>query len=271
MTNLKTFNKKFVIQIKSYIIKKNKLEKYYISKFDYINKNNIKYSIKFYYKKTQELYYLKMFNISKLDNIHSLFFEQKCLDHPCTNDLGFQTIVSTFNTFDNNLINFGFEYYQCIFRCRLKKLELYTKINNFQNLEYLNLRNFIFNRVITFKLNNLKKLILFCCQNISFESDSLLKLKHLYLQYSKIVVNPLLKLPNLETIELNAIGSDYLYGKYELVIDFQSLKKLKSFKGHKNYFLLLNNTSIENIHILGFLGVEKEIIEKLNSIQKKKI
>ena len=91
--------------------------------------------------------------------------------------------------------------------------------------------------------------------------------------YCEITLNKLLKFPNLiEEIKLNDSINENEH-KYNSLIDFKSLNKLKIFNGGINYFLELENIILEKVDIYGdnlTKEIEKKMIEKILEIKSLK-
>ena len=137
---------------------------------------------------------------------------------------------------------------------------LINYINDFKLLEYLKLINFVFEKENVLKLYNLKTLIIEKCDNISFEENSLINLKHLSI-HNCTIDNPnkrLFKFPNLEKCSLQWIRSNFIhdgecYSKEDIsyleyfnsFIDFNSIKNLSEFEGDFSQFLSLINCNFK--------------------------
>ena len=164
---------------------------------------------------------------------------------------------------------------------------LINYINDFKLLEYLKLINFVFEKENVLKLYNLKTLIIEKCDNISFEENSLINLKHLSI-HNCTIDNPnkrLFKFPNLEKCSLQWIRSNFVhdgvcYSKEDIsyleyfnsFIDFNSIKNLSEFEGDFSQFLSLINCNfklkklkltqlmIKNVYLWFYLILEILII-----------
>lgn len=246
----------------SYILEYN-LNDFYISKFNKLNKSDIKYSsIIFNSFDDTSISFLKNYNVNfnyikklvlKVDTIFSF-----------TN---FINELFSFGNISNKLKYFSFEYntQKSVYS---NKLEI---LNNFQALEYLNLKNINFESKAELKLKNLKHLVISECKNISFNENIFLKLKSLTFNRSEIIKPKLLlECPELEKCnftffepyEVNLENSN----EYNEIIDFSNLPKLKYFEGDMKYFLVLKNNSYESVtfkNLNSTLEIEKKVLQKL--------
>ena len=89
------------------------------------------------------------------------------------------------NINENNITALSFKNTPYIFDIKID-LEIFSKINQFKNLEYLDLDNIIFESNLKLNLSNLCELSLNYIKNIEFEKNSLLNLKKLILFKSEI-------------------------------------------------------------------------------------
>ena len=231
----------FTIPIKMIYVKKFHSENDYISKFKLLNKRNIKYSsIKFDYIKEKDIDFIKELNIN-FDNIKKLEINEDWENDALllNYDKIFQTLfsidklknleylkISIFNTFTISLNNDNI---------------LISNLNNFNSLIELKLYKLWFQSNFTFKLCNLKKLLLYQCQNITFENNCFLQLKKLEL-YRSIInqTNYLLQLPELEEFYTSLI-------EYDLIFDYSSLKKLKILSINEKDFMNIPYISLEEL------------------------
>jgi hypothetical protein len=127
-------------------------------------------------------------------------------------------------------------------------IERINEINKYISLKYLKLVGFRFEyNELILNLNNIEKLTIKNCSGIKFEKNCLLKLKRLSLKESQISIindSPF----ELSELEKLYIGDDKREIKdtnksnYDKLINFNSLQKLKSYKGWEDYFLLINNS-----------------------------
>lgn len=233
--------------------------KKFISKYDMLNKLNIKFSsLEIDYPKEEDIDYIKQLKI--FSNIKKLNIKVNSLSGLILDKL-----------FGNNIVY----------------LDLYSTLgwpfNNFydlKSLKYLKLTKFKYGPSEHFKLNisNLLYLHLESCENISFEEEeNILKLKYLYLDYCKLNKPiSLFKCPELETCTFIGCRKTNYYVKYDLIFDFKSLHNLKSFKGVPLYFFLLyEKKNLEKVSITTYRGYnhedyilntiedEEEVIKKL--------
>ena len=282
LSNKDFFDKIFTISIPTSEIEKYKSNKNHITeKFNILNRTQSKYSsIEFYYNNTEDIIFLKEFQIN-FNHIKRLEIKQNKYNilFYYDYDYFFQTFFSLDNNIINNLVYLNIENK---LRKIYIKLDLFEDINNFKSLEYLKLSFFDFKTDLTLKLFTLKEISLNYCDKIIFEENSLLKLKNL--TFNNCILNnrekPLIKLPLLERCSLIVFYGLDSSRQYNELIDFNSLKKLKYFEGEQHYFLLLKNKSLEkvklisayeSININGILQsvneIEKRVIEKINSIE----
>jgi hypothetical protein len=132
----------------------------------------------------------------------------------------------------------------------------------------LELKSFKFKTTFIFNLKNLNKLTLKNCENFTFEEDSCLNLRELYL-LDCIVENPtsLLKMPELEECKLlpNLIRVKQTYNS---IIDFKSLKNVKGITAEISDFINMEENSLTNVNLYSYTNCyefEKIMLEKLIS------
>jgi len=253
------FNNIFTINIPIELYQLRK--KYIIEKFNILNKSNINYpSIKFYYNSNDDINYLKEFNINfkqlkKLSIIQYRFINSNKYNY----EYFFKTLFS-FNI-ENNLIYLKLEN-------KIKKIiinsNIFENINNFKSLKYLKLSYFKFKPEFNCKLSLLEEIELNFCDKFNFINNNLLNLKSLSLNNSIINNKNKLKMPVLERCLLKDLSSY----KYDLIVDFNNLEKLKYYEGEYNYFLLLQKNNLEEV-ILNSLYVNNinDILQKLCLIE----
>ena len=134
-------------------------------------------------------------------------------------------------------------------------------INNLNSLQHLFLENIIFDTFYSIafkiKLYNIIELILKSCENITFEQNSILKIKKLCLNNSLIIKSSksLFKFPNLEKCS-------FKNNEYNSIIDFSSLRNLKSFDGEENDFYFLENPQLIKIKLICD-NITKKLIKKI--------
>ena len=286
----KNFNL-YTIPISINIIKKFNLKNDFIEVFEKMNKSNIKYeSLTIYYNGIEDMNYLNELKIN-FNNIKKLSF---CLyqdedddededededyvnveDDEDYNNKGNKSnecniknydFLKTFFSFDNfgaNLISLQIT----LPKKGNEKLEsnLLENINNFHSLKSLELTRFKFKTNFEIKLNNLIKLSLIYCENISLVGDNCINMKYLYIIESSISESKsLLKFPNLVKCKL----LNYKNQKFNSIIDFSSFKNLKSIECENYDFRYIENNLLEIVHlnseIKTTVEIEKEVIKKL--------
>ena len=253
----------FNIIISFHVLKEYKLSEDYIMKFNSMKKNSRKYpGIEFDFEEIKDLNDLESLSI-EFNKIKKVKFIKKSQSENKKYNYNyfFNKFFSLFNS--TNLVYLEIN----IFENEKNFIDnnLFEGINNYKNLEYLNLKDFRFNNEFIFKLYNLKNLSLFSCENIRFEDNSLSKLIHLELEDTKLKINTMLKLPKLKEIIIH-VNNEVDYNK---VIDFSSLNNLKYFKGHHIYFFNLKDTLLESVHIyrVNDCLTIKDILQKLISIR----
>ena len=251
------FGNIFIIQFLIEIIKKCKLKKDYISKFKELNKLNINYtSIDFYFDDDEDINFLKDCNIN-FNQLKKLVI-RKQLFKKTYNEQLFKSLFTLIHT-ANNLVYLSLNIPNKDIKISNDSFEF---INNFKFLEHLELDSFEFATTFIFKIKTLKNLKLILCKNITFEKDSLLQLKSLYLDYNTDI-NLFLNMPALEEISLNFVV--YI----EKMIDLKSIKNLKFFEGEPKQFLLLDCPLLEKVKLNKYINLEEQskVIEKLCSLK----
>ena len=170
-------------------------------------------------------------------------------------------------------------------------LKIFENLNKFESLEKLIMRNFVFQKTFTFKLNKLKELYLFDCLDIAFTENSCLNLKTLFLNSNSINI-PVksLTLPELENFEYSGNFMKYSESnesegedgyedednKNNNLIDYESLKRLKFLNINISDFANYINSPLESVEICegsysNSNEEEKKMIENLLSIRTLKI
>ena len=148
-------------------------------------------------------------------------------------------------------------------------VDLFEKLNNFNLLEYLELKGFIFNNLFTLKLSKLRSLILYNCNNITFSQNCCLNINQLHLSNCIIIKqNNLLKFPLVEDCKF-ILDSEDKIKTYNSIIDYSSLKKVKKLSIEVNDFLNLENNPLEELIIeknIKSKEIEIKMIEKVMSI-----
>ena len=248
-------------------IEKFNLKNDYILAFEKMNKLNIKKypSIILDYKKTDDINYLREFKI-RFGKIKRLTLTHEYNVNIENYDLLFKTLFS-FNNLEKNLEHLNL-YVGFIKKDRIDPNSL-KNLNSFFSLEVLELKGFKFKTTFILKLRNLKKLVLKNCENLTFAENSFLKLQILYLLDCSIE-NPksLLKFPELEVCLLQNVSNNKR--KYNYIIDFSSLEKVKNLTAETGDFINIKNNTLENVTLYSYnvsCEDEKIMLEKLISIK----
>ena len=254
----------FSIIIQMNVIKKSNFFDDYISTFKKLNEIKSNYSsILFKYENLNDINYLYKFNINfsqiKVLNINdskysTVSFRSK--DNIIQDEKSINSLRTIFTHKDikNNLIYLHLDSYDKI---EIKN-NLFEHLNDFKVIKSLYLNHFKFENSLILKLKDLEELNLINCENISFE-NCCLNLIELTLNNSHIITpKSLLKLPNLKSCDL----CYYSNINYNLLIDFKSLKNLNELSAHGNYFLNLENDSLE-IAECHFNDINDTIVKKI--------
>ena len=253
------------IPISVKIIERYNLKNDYIETFEKLNKLNMKYpSIDFSYQKSSDINYLKDLKI-RFGKIKRLNCNHEFSIYIDNYDYFFKTLLS-FNNIEKNLLCLnlvvGFIKYDKIDPNSIKNL------NSLTSLEILELKGFKFKSVFILKLKNLKNLNLKNCDNFAFDEKSCQKLKYLYLQDCAIVeTGKLVKLPELEECFIQSSMS--LKRRYNSIIDFASLEKLRILTAETCDFTKIENTQLEKVILYSYNvsdEIEKIMFEKIFSI-----
>ena len=256
------------IPISIKLLEKFNLKNDYIAAFEYLNKLNIKHypSIIFDYKNTNDINYLKEFKI-RFNKIKRLTLTHEYSVDIDNYDFLFKTLFS-FNNIEKNLVHLNL-YVGFLKRDKIDPNSL-KNLNSFYSLDVLELKGFKFKTTFILKLKNLKKLILKNCENIKFEENSCLNLKILYL-LDCIILYPktLLRFPELEECVLQNVMNN-IKQKYNSIIDFSSMEKLKHLTSESGDFINIKNTKLEGITLYSYnvSGEDERImLEKIISIR----
>ena len=241
----------------------------YLSFFETLNNSNSNYSsIEFNINNVNNIDDIKDCKI-KFDQIKKMVITLSNKDKGINYDSFFGDFFSSFLTnIQNNLVYFSLQ------SNRIKiDPNLLENINNLKSLKYLELISFGFNAPFAIKLNDLKSLKLFYCDNIRFqiENNTFLYLELLDLtNCSFINSNFPIKCPILETCCLKSLNYSKII-KYNLIFDFKSFNNLKNFSGDSSYLFLLESKILENVNLneleVNKPNIEKQIIEKLISMK----
>ena len=256
------------LELGSIIIQINLIEKYdlkkdYILAFEKLNKSNIKYTtLTCNFQSNDDIKYLKDFHINFNQIKNLIFYEEKecgIMNHDYFFDTLFtiEGIVNNLVILDIKIIN---DYYtEPIDPKALKNL------NNFKSLKILRLENLQTENIFLLKLKNLETLTLINCDIILLDENIGLNMKNLILSECSLEKpkNPL-KLPELISLILIFLQDQKSYH----IIDYSSMKKLKSAQIDSKEFLFLSNSPLEFIRLNPFkdydsYDLEKKIIEKI--------
>ena len=200
-----------------------KLKNDYTSIFDKLNKSKSKYSsITFYINDNANIDHIKQFNID-FKQIERLTIISGIIKN-----------ISNYNAFLWFKKNLKYLYLKNCSREECFNSDNFFNFENFASLEHLVLNGFIFDKILTIKVKNLKVLKLKACNNVEFYSENL---QELYL-----------------------IFSNYLY-----ISNCKNLKILKYFDENiQNEIKMLENifskNSLEYIDILFYIFADKNIL-----------
>ena len=255
----------FKLAISSKLIEKFNIKEDYISAFAQINELNLKYPvILFDYKDSNDINYLKDLKI-KFGKVKKFAATHDFSIYIKDYDYFFKTLFS-FSNFEKNIVYLNL-FIGCNRNLRIESNSL-RNLNSCTSLETLELKSFKFKTTFIFNLKNLNKLTLKNCENFTFEEDSCLNLRELYL-LDCIIENPtsLLKMPELEECKLlpNLIRVKQTYSS---IIDFKSLKNVKGITAEISDFINMEETSLTNVNLYSYENsyeFEKIMLEKLIS------
>ena len=253
----------YTIPISVKTVERFNLKDDYIKAFENLNKLNLmKYpSILFDYKKSSDINYLKEFKI-RFSKIKRLTTSHEYSINIDTYDYFFKTLFSI-NNIEKNIIHLNL-YVGYIKKDKLDPNSL-KNLNSFFSLQILELKGFKFKTTFILKLKNLKKLILKNCENLTFEENSCMNLKILYLLECSIEKpKSLIKMPELELCILPNIMTNKQ--KYGNIIDFSSFEKIKKIQAEVSDFINIKNNLLEDITLYSYNSSsenEKLMLEKL--------
>ena len=290
------FSELFTIPIMMPFIRENLMENEYISTFDKLNKSQKNLSILFKYTEEEDLdFFKKCVNFNKVRKLiiyedisqkEYYFFHTQRPIYDRTLPPKKKEMANLFSkiTSGNNLLN-NLLYLKLHLKsfCQ-KELNLLENLNLFKSLNYLELEEFLFFgkdvTIFELKLDTLRVLKLIYCNCITISNNCCLHLKELYIIKSKIEnrTGSLFKFPNLEKCKF------YLYledsnqkdeDRFNSKIDFSTMSNLKVLNCEANDFLMLKNTSLENLTVLSndidnSKEKEKRILEKIISMKSLK-
>ena len=261
------FGNIFTINIPTNLIIKNNLENSYINIFDNLEKDNYNYySIKIILNDTKDLDILEKFKIkfNRLNKINIL--ENNSIENYNT----FLDKLFSFFSKDNTL-----KYLNLAIPDKSENIienKVIEKINNFQQIEHLELENFLIQNPFILNLPKLKYLNIKACENIGFAENSLLNLERLIIDITEVIKDEnggLIKLPKANYISIIDEGNFI----YNTIFDFSSFQNVKTLICNKHDFPSLTNLSLETLSVSLYKKedeeMEKQMIEKI--IQMKEL
>ena len=297
LSNQEYFGELFTIPIVMPFIKKNLMENEYISVFDKLNKSQKYLSILFKYSEEKDIdFFKKCINLNKVRKL--IIYEDKTNEEK--DFLKIQRLPSQISKMKPPKMKKMADLFSLITSANLlikllylklnltsfnkKEFNIFENLNLFKSLNYLELENFRFfgndAAVFELKLDSLRVLKLLDCNIITISNNCCFHLKELYIIKSKIEnrTGSLFKFPNLEKCKF------YLYlednnqkdeDRFNSKIDFSTMSNLKVLNCEANDFLMLKNTSLENLTLLSNdidnrKKKEKRIIEKIISMKSLK-
>lgn len=239
------FDKLFYINIR--LDSQIKLKSDYISAFEKLNESNVKYSIlDIYFTKNEDISYLSELKIN-FANIKKLYITKYFTDK-----------IFNINMFTNDDLLNNLVYLNLVFYADKVRPKAFENLNNFKSLTKLKLEA---NFESTFILNlpNLNYLSLYNCNNITFEKNSCLNLKELYI-YQCSIINPsnLIQFPELIECSIDT-------EKIDKIFDFKSFKKLRNLSSNPEFFKLLENPKLLKFDMVkNYSNIfDKTFLEKL--------
>ena len=145
-------------------------------------------------------------------------------------------------------------------------------INNFKNLEILELNYIYFKSLFILNLPQLKSLNICNSNNISLSEKMCSNLRQLYFDNFTPIQEKQLKFPNLKKCEF---CFEKFYINYNLIFDFTTMKNLRVLKSESEDFLKLgSNILLEDLTVISNynnnIEIEKKIIEKIISMKSLK-
>ena len=140
-------------------------------------------------------------------------------------------------------------------------MNIINYLNNFKLLEILILSYFAIDSLFTIKFYNLITLKLLYCGNITLSENCGLNIKTFSFCHCRFPKsNFLLKLPEVKDCQI--------YSCANLMIDYESLSKIKNLTIDAYYFLKINSESLEKVTVYSENStdeIEKNMIEKFLS------
>ena len=265
------FGNIFTINIPTDLIVKKSLENIYITIFDDLEKNNINYySLKISLNDIKDLDVLNKFKI-KFNQLNKIIF-----------DILEKKPIINYNTFLDKIFSFfskenTLKYLNLEIPNESQNIidnTIISKINNFQHLEHLLLKNFIIQNPFILDLPKLKYLNIDTCENIGFAENSLQNIEKIYINNTEIIKAEnaaLIKLPKATDISIMDEG-DFIYNT---IFDFSSFQNVKNLVCNKHDFPSLTNFSLEKLTVSFYneedKEMEKQMIEKILLMKELKI
>jgi len=234
-----------------------------------LNNSNISskvFSLQFVYEDPNNIYYLDKFKIKiNFEKIKKLKIVQQSNNysmHLKNNNYFYKTLFS-FDNFGNNLLYLELElnYRENI------DLNVIEFLNNFKLLEILILSSFEIKSLFTIKLDNLIKLNLFYCENITLSENCGLNIQEVYFSDCRFPKsNILLKFPEVKNCKICSCDN--------LMIDYKSLCKIKNLTIDAYNFINIDaSSSLEKVSVYpndNTDEIEKKMIEKFLSLNSLK-
>ena len=250
----------FSIFISSLIIDEYALKNDYISTFSKLNACSSKYSsLTFCYKDSNDITYLKEFNINfgqikRLTFIIDDYFNTKDYEYFFSNFFGLKNIGTSLVKL---ILNVNWTKFM---RIEIDP-KLIKNLNNFKLLGYLTINGIKLSDNFTLNLCNLKILYLENCENFTFSENSLLNIKQLKLINCFINKSKsLIEIPKLEKGELRCLKDKFYFS----ILNFNNCNKIKNLIIDANDFIYIdNNSPIEVLTLLSNSEVNYEIKEKI--------
>ena len=264
----------FTINLPIELISKKNLLNDYITIFNNFEKNKVNYhsiNISLGNKTVIDMLDKFTINFNQLKKINfNILYEDSSEDDEDNNiDNTFINKIFSFFQKNNNLKYLHFSNPDDCFI--VVDNNVFEKINIFQELEHLILKNFVIKNPFLLNLPKLRILNLDLCQNFSFAENSLLNLEKLDLNICKIIKTEYLtKLPKARSINLIDEGKS----DYNLIFDFSSFQNVEKLYCNKHDFLSFTGLSLEFLILCIYKEENKEIdrlmLEKILSMKKLK-
>ena len=241
------FDKLFYIYIDVDSLIKYNLKSDYISAFEKLNESNVNYSsIDYLFTKNEDISYLYELKIN-FANIKKLYITKY-----------FTAKIFNINMFTNKELLNNLVDLNLVFYAEKISPKSFENLNNFKSLTKLELEA-NFESTFIINLPNLQYLSLHDSYNITFEKNSCLNVKELYIKGCSIV-DPcnLIQFPELIECSLDTEKCDKIF-------DFKSFKKLRNLSSNQQFFQLLENPKILKFEMVkNYLEIfDKQFLEKL--------